>query len=457
MATNPFQKPYTPDPTINFPQKLWSNPNELFQRLKQGKEVYEAVMARCNKNWLAEKGWFDNVKSRKFSELTIPGSYTDAWNILKDSIVTMESASQKAEQSFKTYYETTKTELDLYAKQIKTMEDTYNKVTKKRTAHRSEVEKKKDKYFSLFKEWDELENDFSHKRQANPSSPELAKLEKAVGDKERSMRDAEDAYIQSVTQCQQSEKDWDEMLISLLQEAEALEINRIDILAERMKAVVDTWTETLQVKSSMAERAYQAVNSIKPTEDIKQWVDRSFKPFHRPPYATAKIPSRIDGSPYPSPNLPNPPTQIPVHFPTSATAPPPFFPDPIMFVQHEYRAEGDTDINCAQGEQVTVLNITERASGWAQVKTQSGRVGFVPFTYLADTAPGNDSTAQSVGHTSKTRGVIMTDFQGQSESELSVFQGDVVEYTDDGTEWCYCTKESDGLSGFVPTTYIQSY
>ncbi|GAA5954052.1 hypothetical protein JCM8115_003293 [Rhodotorula mucilaginosa] len=133
-------------------------------------------------------------------------------------------------------------------------------------------------------------------------------------------------------------------------------------------------------------------------------------------------------------------------------------PQQTATLLYDFTASSELELSVGAGEVVEVLE-PEDASGWIKVRLAGdGREGLVPANYMQMGGVSNGTVGAAAAPASATqRAQALYAYVAQSEAELSLAEGDVVDLTPTGMDaaegWAEVTK--DGRTGLVPAAYIQ--
>ncbi|GAA5982912.1 hypothetical protein JCM10908_006829 [Rhodotorula pacifica] len=166
------------------------------------------------------------------------------------------------------------------------------------------------------------------------------------------------------------------------------------------------------------------------------------------------VPPAFGSKPSPVSSVPPPPSRISAR-PSTARQ--------TATLLYDFAASSELELSVGAGEVVEVVQ-PEDASGWIKVRSGSdGREGLVPASYVQMggallSANGADAEAVGGGGTTGAQTArALYAYTAQSEGELSLVEGEVVELTATGMDaaegWAEVTK--DGRTGLVPAAYIQ--
>ncbi|GAA6061524.1 hypothetical protein JCM10212_004514 [Sporobolomyces blumeae] len=164
------------------------------------------------------------------------------------------------------------------------------------------------------------------------------------------------------------------------------------------------------------------------------------------------------GSSYSTPSSAGPPRRsVPPPFgSTPASAAPPSTAQslPQAVLLYDYQATTGFELSVSVNDRVTIIE-PEDESGWTKVRTQDGREGLVPGSYLE---ASHSSTVAPPPHVPTRQAVeAMYDYSAGAPDELSIREGERAYLTGKGMEYGegWAEVEKDGAQGILPASYIQ--
>ncbi|OLL23196.1 Protein BZZ1 [Neolecta irregularis DAH-3] len=135
-------------------------------------------------------------------------------------------------------------------------------------------------------------------------------------------------------------------------------------------------------------------------------------------------------------------------------------------VLFEYEGNSNDELSVKEGEEITVLE-DDDGSGWVEARSQSGKQGIVPATYIEYIKSRPDSIASSItkkkGPTvAPKRGAkklkymrALFDYEAQSSLEIPIREGDLILVTDEDRGDGWTEGEINGVKGQFPTNYAE--
>jgi hypothetical protein len=133
-------------------------------------------------------------------------------------------------------------------------------------------------------------------------------------------------------------------------------------------------------------------------------------------------------------------------------------------VLYSYVAQGSEELSIQEGEIVNILS-TDNGDGWIIAQSSSGMSGLTPANYVKlltneSTAGTFPSQRKNVSHVSNqmTKVRVLYDYNAQSQIELTIRVGDIIEVTN--TQITDCEGWWEGKMGLkkgqFPANYVES-
>ncbi|KAH7817725.1 uncharacterized protein MONOS_13773 [Monocercomonoides exilis] len=423
-----LSNPYDLDPRVDFSGRLWEGQHIVSERIKHAKQTYQQIIVRFTKNWMSEKAFFENIKSRKFQPLGEEGTIGDVWSQQKKEVEVLEKASEDLMNKYHSMLEAMKKEEKDYEVHTSAIEKQWQTSKSKKAKAIEEMNKKHEKYAQVFNSWDETEALFS-KSQKDPTvkPANLQKLTQKTLSLMQQKAEVESAYTDSVKACQQAEYEYDLKAIELLRLFEKLEHNRLLSMKNQLTEFYQIWDASLAIHRECVSRCLHGMEEMNVISDLVNFAVHKATLATHPPYEHAVYLSRKHSdAPMTLPIGPQPPA-IPIissgdgstyvsqpaasssapaaSYDMSASSvpsasshvqrlPPPAAPEPRvqqMVVGYLFEATNEGELSVNEGDVVELLNAGEVSEGgWAHCRRirlgngapAGGEMGFVPYDYL---------------------------------------------------------------------------
>lgn len=442
----------------------------VFQRFKNAKITLDQMIVRYTKNHMAEKAYFENIKSRKFQNLTDEGSLGKIWLEIKDFVGVIESNSNELVVKFKDYVDQTTKDFKDYEIATKQIETEYGLIKKRKDTAILDVNKKREKYVAVFKEWDEAEGQATQARnEVGASNPKTLKLQKLVADKFSQKETTEAQYIESVKCAQGFEKDYDTKLADLLRRFEVLELQRLTGIQLRLQEFFTLWHENSVKYTEILQKCVIAVSNINPREDLVAFSNQYQTDNPHMPYQLATLCQRTHGPDVPSANHALP---YVAGSPTAASTSTPLVVTRGQELQQSKRPlSSSSPTNTSSRLQQPQPPVPQKSLMQTPTQPQTHQATATTAVGIgagADALKQKQPQQQQAAAASKEGGSIVVGtnefvvakvlvaYQGTSETETNVNVGETVMVIPDkhGQGWVYCLKQ-DGQGGYIPSDYVE--